>query len=262
MAQLDPPDQLLGDVAARFGVELGPPLVHDGLVAWIARVRRGDERYVLKLAHLHDESLHEADGLRFWAGDGTVRLVDEHRIGTVTALLLEECVPGTRLDAEPPERQDEVLAGLLRRLWREPPARAPFRPLAGMCAWWADEAEARGVPAELHHGLELFRTLPLDAPDCRVLVTDLHAGNVLAAAREPWLVIDPKPYVGDPHYDALQHLLNDVPRLRADPDRWIGRMAGLLDLDRDRLRSWLFARCVQESPDRPELVEVARRLGA
>ena len=34
-----------------------------------------------------------------------------------------------------------------------------------------------------------------------LLVTDLHAGNVLAAEREPWLVIDPKPYVGDPAYE-------------------------------------------------------------
>jgi streptomycin 6-kinase len=45
----------------------------------------------------------------------------------------------------------------------------------------------------------------------------LVAGNVLRAAREPWLVIDPKPFIGDPAYDATQHLLNCVERLRADP---------------------------------------------
>jgi streptomycin 6-kinase len=31
---------------------------------------------------------------------------------------------------------------------------------------------------------------------------DLHAGNVLATQREPWLVIDPKPFIGDPAFDA------------------------------------------------------------
>ncbi|MHB1836702.1 MAG: aminoglycoside phosphotransferase family protein [Solirubrobacteraceae bacterium] len=31
--------------------------------------------------------------------------------------------------------------------------------------------------------------------------TDLHAENVLCSQREPWLVIDPKPYVGDPAYE-------------------------------------------------------------
>jgi streptomycin 6-kinase len=40
-----------------------------------------------------------------------------------------------------------------------------------------------------------------------LLATDLHTGNVLAAQRQPWLMIDPKPYVGDPCYDLGQHLL-------------------------------------------------------
>ena len=37
-------------------------------------------------------------------------------------------------------------------------------------------------------------------------------------------------------------------------------MADLLGLDADRLRLWLFARCVQESVDWPGLAEVARRI--
>jgi streptomycin 6-kinase len=88
----------------------------------------------------------------------------------------------------------------------------------------------------------------------------LHAGNVLAAQREPWLMVDPKPYVGDPSYDVLQHLLNCEERLYDDPHALLARLAGLLGLDHERLRSWLFARCVQESPDSPELADVARKL--
>jgi streptomycin 6-kinase len=80
-----------------------------------------------------------------------------------------------------------------------------------------------------------------------LLCTDLHHGNVLAASREPWLVIGPKPYIGDPAYDPLQHMLNFPGRLTADPAGFVRRMAGLLDLDLERLRLWLFVRCVQES---------------
>jgi streptomycin 6-kinase len=76
------------------------------------------------------------------------------------------------------------------------------------------------------------------------LATDLHAGNVLRARRAPWLVIDPKPFVGDPAYDATQHLLNCSARLRSDPDRLIRRFADLLSADHDRVRLWLFARVV------------------
>jgi len=108
--------------------------------------------------------------------------------------------------------------------------------------------------------MELLRRLPATAGRQVLLCTDLHAGNVLAAQREPWLVIDPKPYVGDPTYDGLQHMLNCEERLRADPRGFAERMAQLLDLDADRVTMWLFARCVQESIDQPHLREVAASL--
>ena len=73
-------------------------------------------------------------------------------------------------------------------------------------------------------------------------------------------MIDPKPYVGDPAYDVVQHLLNCPARLTADPLGLVARLADLLDLDPERLRLWLFARCVQESPDWPNLADIARRL--
>jgi hypothetical protein len=68
--------------------------------------------------------------------------------------------------------------------------------------------------------------------------TDLHAGNVLAAEREAWLAIDPKPFIGDPAFDPVQHMLNCDERLATDPAGLARRMAALLDLDPDRVRLW------------------------
>ena len=121
-------------------------------------------------------------------------------------------------------------------------------------------APAAPDPGLVRAGLALFRELPASTDRRVLLATDLHAGNVLAAAREPWLVIDPKPHVGDPAYDPLQHMLNCDDRLRSDPGGLARRMAGLLDLDPDRVLRWLFARCVQESAGCPALAEVARRI--
>lgn len=73
-------------------------------------------------------------------------------------------------------------------------------------------------------------------------------------------MIDPKPYVGDPVYDLLQHMLNNEDRLLAEPTHFSRRMADLAGVDADRLLLWLFARCVQESPNRPSLAEVARQV--
>jgi streptomycin 6-kinase len=101
------------------------------------------------------------------------------------------------------------------------------------------------------------------APARVLLATDLHAGNVLRARRAPWLVIDPKPFVGDPAYDATQHLLNCSARLRSDPDRLIRRFADLLSVDHDRVRLWLFARVVTTTDGRSgdSLMDVARLIG-
>ncbi len=105
------------------------------------------------------------------------------------------------------------------------------------------------TPGSSVKGVRLFEELSRTAPEEVLFATDLHAGNVLRSKREPWLVIDPKPFVGDPAYDATQHLLNCRGRLRADPDGTIGRFADLLEVDRERVRLWLFARATAEPRD-------------
>jgi streptomycin 6-kinase len=94
-----------------------------------------------------------------------------------------------------------------------------------------------------------------------VLATDLHAGNVLKAQRGPWLVIDPKPFVGDRAYDATQHLLNGRRRLLREPAGTVRRFADLLEVDAERVRQWLFARAAA-GPDNgsQESMTLARRL--
>jgi streptomycin 6-kinase len=260
------------ELAGRWSLTLGEPFQPGGQTAWVAPARRSGRRdLVLKVGWRHPEAAHEADGLREWDGHGAVALHASAELDHTVALLIERCLPGSPLASRPEVEQDAVVAGLLRRLWRAPAPGHPFPALGLMCDAWADEFEQKtAIPATgptptldpglARDGIELFRTLPATAERHVLLCTDLHAGNILAAQREPWLVIDPKPHVGDPCYDPLQHLLNCPGRLRADPAGLAGRLADLLDLDGERLRLWLFARCVQESPDEPYLVDVARRL--
>jgi streptomycin 6-kinase len=219
--------------------------------SWVALV--GDDQ-VLKVGWLHDEALHEAEGLRLYDGDGAVGVHRAAVFDDTSCLLLERL--GAPLSSLPEEEQDVVLAGLLRRLWR--PGEQPFRPLWQMCAMWVDGMKDSPLdPGLVRHGKQLFVEL---AAGETLLLTDLHAGNVLAGSREPWLAIDPKPYVGDRHYDVLQHLLNCRERLAADPAGLVRRMAGLLELDFERVLLWLFARCVIESGSDPQLATLAEVL--
>jgi streptomycin 6-kinase len=68
------------------------------------------------------------------------------------------------------------------------------------------------------------------------------------------------PYVGDPAYDLLQHMLNCEDRLAADPGGLATRMAALAGIGPGRVRQWLFARSVRESIGSPLMRQVAMRL--
>jgi streptomycin 6-kinase len=187
-----------------WSLRLGAPFDgQDVSCAWVAPVRRPDGTLaVLKLSMPHMEGEHEIGGLCFWNGDPTIELLaTDDRLG---AMLLERCVPGTVLRRLPEPEQDLVIVRLLNRLWRRPVSHHPFRPLSALTAYWSKETLASAGqwsdPGLVREGLKLFEELPRTSPTEVLLATDLHAGNVLQAKREPWLVIDPKPFVGDPAY--------------------------------------------------------------
>jgi len=142
---------------------------------------------------------------------------------------------------------------LLRRLWRSPSAPHRFRSLSVLTQYWSEQTLSQSGhwldDALVRDGLHLLKELPCSAAREVLLATDLHAGNVLQAEREPWLVIDPKPFVGDPAYDATQHLFNCFDRLRSDPEKTIRRLSDLLGVEHERVRLWTFARAAAEPRD-------------
>ena len=241
--------EAIRELQERWHLALGQAFdARHGTCAWVAPARRDDgSRAVLKLGMPHMEGAHELQGLRFWNGNPTVRLLEADE--DLNAMLLERCEPGSALRELPEPEQDGVIAGLLGRLWRKPHAPHPFRPLSVMiAAWTAETAEAARFWPDaglVREGLALFGDLANSEAEEMLLATDLHAGNVLSAVREPWLVIDPKPFTGDRAYDATQHLLNCRARLMSAPQT-IQRFADLLEVDAARIRLWLFARAAAE----------------
>ena len=250
--------RLVTELCDRWALTLEAPFEPGGSCSWVApgvSDHRPDDEVVLKITWSHTEARDEPAALRLLDGAGAVRLHAETSPDDVAAvaMLLERCRPGTSLATRPEEQQHPVITDLLREVWRTAlPADHPFRPLTEMVDAWAVAAEAGLVahpevdPGLATDGLALCRELSRTAPDEVLLCTDLHAHNVIAANREPWLLIDPKPYVGDPHYDVVQHLIN-CPTVRTYPIGLVDHVADLAGLDRHRVRQWLFARCVQES---------------
>ena len=144
---------------------------------------------------------------------------------------------------------------------------APFRPLSAQLECWIAETidDAEEWPDEelVRDGLRLFTELPRTATEEVLLATDLHAGNVLRAQRQPWLAIDPKPFIGDPAYDLTQHLFNCSASLRSDPHGTIRRFADQVGIDQERVRLWTFARAAAEPRadwKNSDLIPIARAL--
>jgi streptomycin 6-kinase len=201
---------------------------------------------VLKISFPHRESEHEAAALEHWDGHGAVRLLayDTER----NALLLERCVPGTSL-LELPERDGyQRAAEVVRKLGERPaPPDHPFTPMSETAARWARELperyEVAGRPFErelLDAAVAALRELPPTQGELVVCHQDFHRGNALAAQREPWLAIDPKPVVAEREFDTAALLRDGAGDLR-----WrLDFLANELRLDRERMRSWAIAHTV------------------
>jgi streptomycin 6-kinase len=259
-------------------VELGPAYLPGGVTAYVAPATRADGApAVLKVVLPHREARYEAEALTAYGGDGAVRLLESDP--GRQALLLERCEPGHALgDVVPASEALAVGAGLLHRLWRPPPDGHPFETLTEVAAEWVVVIEERfgrfGEPFEpalAQNAVELLHSLPLAATAEVLLHQDLHPANILAAEREPWLVIDPKPLVGDPAFDAAPLLLQTSgggDSVAALDDR-LGILAAALEVPAERIAGWALARAVEtalwcldvgESPD--GALGDARRLAA
>ena len=229
----------LDELVERWELRLGEafPL---GAAGHAFRVEQADGTpVVLKISKPHRESLQEADALERWDGDGAVRLLarDDRR----HALLLERCEPGTYLSDWDGDALG-VLIGLLPRLWK---SGAGFTPLADEAAHWAGCLDDVRDPLLKDAALHFIRELAPTQGEQVLLHQDLHGENVLAAQREPWLVIDPKPLAGEREFSVAPIVRShELGHSKRDALHRLDRLTAELGLDRERARGWAIAQTV------------------
>jgi streptomycin 6-kinase len=228
-------ERIAREAAAEWGVELGPPFALSNY-SYVAPA--GDDA-VLKVQLPDDEeSDHEPDALRFWDGEGAVRLLrhDPSR----KAMLLERARPGTDLSGTRDDEAIPIALGVARKLWREPPAAAPFRSAWENSARWlvhyaADHPLRARAEAALA-GLEPRATV--------VVHGDFHHFNLLRQG-DRWVAIDVKAAVGEPEYDVPSFLWNPI-GIRLTRELFESRLDAFerAGLDRARMRAWTLVRAV------------------
>ena len=227
--------------------------VRHGFCSVVLPVRTtGNRPAVLKVGLPDPEHEHEHLALQHWHGNGAVELLtaDPRRF----ALLLERLHPENLNDLWDVEAC-EIVAGLYSRI--HVPAVPQLRSLPSFIERWTDDLgrlpRNAPVPRRLvEQAVSLGRDLAADGASAGSIIHgDLHYENVLAADREPWLVIDPKPMSGDPHYEVAPMLWNRWEELAGNVRDGVRRrfhtLVDAAGLDEHRARDWVVVRMVHNA---------------
>ncbi len=223
----------------------GDPL--HGSNALVVPVLRGPERFVLRLTPPDASFAAERDALVFWAGRGTVMLVDADDSG---ALLLERLdTSGTLLDEPLDPAMDELGRAMRRLAVDAPEAPSTADVVRERLPQLQEEWEKFGRPFDhslLREVIDAGSSLQITATPQTAVNGDLHSGQLLRGIREPWLVVDPVLMRGDIEYDLGRALFTRVDdmRGRAEIVRSFTRIVAAAGLDENRARAWALYRTV------------------
>lgn len=250
-AWVDRLPRLVDDVLEEWELRLDGDPMHGWTALVLPVLDRDGTPAVLKLVCPGgadgDEEEHEALALQRLGGDGAVRLL---RADPRRRLLLLERLHQRDLTELWDVEACEIVGGLYSRI--HVPAPPQLRPLTSYVGRWTERLAELPREAPVPHrmveqAVSLGRDLAADpASDGTMIHGDLHYENVLAGDREPWLVIDPKPVSGDPHYEVAPLLWDRWDELRGDVRRGVrARFHATVDaagLDEDRARDWVVVR--------------------
>ena len=217
-------------------------------------VRRDGTAAMLKLQSVNDESESEALALRTWNHDDVVEVYEDDP--ETSTLLLERLEPRTLDDLPDDVEATRILAELLTHLMVVP-APPGIRHLSDIAAGMIEDAPRLipklADPAEQALAWRFVAQVTelLPEPGDRLLHWDLHYYNVMAAQRQPWLVIDPKPLAGDPAFELMPAVWNRWDDLvatgdlsQAIRDRF-DLMLEVTGIDRERALGWTAGRILQ-----------------
>lgn len=252
--------ELLAAVCAENGFNL-LPYEHQQSYNYVAPVRLPDGTLaVLKAGVPRPELIHEIEALRYYAGEGAVRLrADWPEQGV---FLLEQVQPGTpAAELEDDDQATRIAAGVIQAL-HAPRENLPadfLEQFPSVADWGLGFARLRArygggsgpLPEALLAAAErVYAELLATSEQPVLLHGDLHHWNLLASARRGWLAIDPQGVLGEPDYEVGAWLRNPYPALAgwADARQWQARriaiFAEMLGFDRQRLWGWGFAQAV------------------
>ena len=238
---------LLAYAADKWNLTIGAPMLLS--YNYVTSAKRADgTAVVLKIGVPNREFISEMSALRYFNGDGCVRLLEADAENYM--FLLERLDPGEMLvSLDDDEIRTHIACDVMTHLWRPVPEGLP---LIQLSEWFAGLENLRPKysggtgpfsPMLFERVESLLPDLFSDSHPPVLIHGDFHHFNILSSGRG-WLAIDPKGVIGPPEYECGPLLVNPIPNFPYLPDaiqltgRRIAILSERLGFTRERIRDW------------------------
>ncbi len=234
-ADLEPLALIAAEVAAEWGVELGPPFA-------LSRYS-----YVAPAGDGRRPEGDAAGGRRVGRGGRRARAMGRRRRRAPAAprpgpagAADRARPPGDDISGLPEDEATAIAVAVGQRLWR--PAAEPFRWIGDHVPRWLDQAERSDQEGRdlIPFARELYASLAVGRET--LVHGDFHHHNILRAG-DRYLAIDAKAMLGEPEFDVASFLWNPLgSTMRLDvTERRLAAFAAA-GLDQERMRAWAVIR--------------------
>ncbi|MEE9451313.1 MAG: aminoglycoside phosphotransferase family protein, partial [Gammaproteobacteria bacterium] len=183
---------LLSDCEQRLDLKIGAQLRHLSYGFVANAIQSDGTEIIIKAVVSVAELSHEIKALELMSGPGMVDLLHADKIKGI--LLLEKLMPGETLATlESDSEATCIAAEVMQKLWRLD-NHQDFPSTQQWFEWLAQPINASSIvsPSLIDRARKISEELHQSMSEPVLLHGDLHHFNILSAARQPWLAIDPK----------------------------------------------------------------------
>lgn len=249
---LDQLPQFLKQIEAEFNIKIKQPFKNPVFNYAAEAIQADGTECVFKCAIPNDEFLSELNALKYFNGQGAVKLISSDlKSGW---MLLEKCTPGISIEKLDENKAAEIFATLIKSLLKPiDQNNQNFKHIKN----WLDKLDlALVLKPEFNISKKLIQNavaikneLLSSLGESVLLHGDLHHHNILSN-KNNYLAIDPKGIIGEREYEIGAFMRNPYTLMKSDINlkklfnRRLFIITELTHFDRDRLIKWTFVQAV------------------
>lgn len=201
-----------------------------------------DKPAILKIGVPNYDFSNEIRTLKIYDGIGCARIIRED--AEIGAMLLEHLQPGTMLT----EIEEGMAIKHFAKVWtalRRPVKESASHPSIGywmkaLDRYLAGESSKEDLISKdfIRLAQTCFIDITNSSKGSELLHGDLHHQNILYSDTRGWLAIDPKGVIGDPYFDIISFLINQLfhkPNTKQLLEKRVTSLCIEMQLDRTRL---------------------------